>query len=107
MYVVFYVLGFHVFGLVSVKLYGIGSPVWFQHTLAEYVGAELVLGIWENYSYVRRRVSYVAYLYHYVLLCGDRLGSHIQGDSGSQSSFVLHYPVARSISFPWIVSVDV
>ena len=39
MYVYTYVVSFHVFGIVSWLLYGLVSPVWFQHTLAVYVGA--------------------------------------------------------------------
>ena len=107
MYIVLYVFTFHVFGLVSLKLYGLGSPVWFSHTLAEYVGVELVLRIWESLLYVRRMVAYVVYLCRYGLLYVDRLGFHILDDSGNQSSFVLRYPGAKNTSFPWILSVVV
>ena len=107
MYVVFYVLGFHVFGLVSVMLYGSGSPVWFQHTLAEYVGAGLALGILESLLFVRRMVSYVVYLFRYVPSCRGHLGSHTRGDSGNRIVFVLYYLVARSSSYASILSVDV
>ena len=48
MYVDTYVASFHVFGLTFWQLYGTGSPVCFQHTLAEYVGAVLLLKIVVN-----------------------------------------------------------
>ena len=65
---------FHVFGSASWKLYGtvspvygIRSPVYFQHTLAERVVVKLVSEIWVIWAYARRMDVYIAYLFLYVL----------------------------------------